>query len=115
MTVSAERSSSAWECRSPCVRRRRTQLFFFLQIIIIVTDIINKLLTGQFQNPCGRLVDKITVMTDKQNRPGVVDKGILQDLSGIYIKMVGRLVQNQKVGVGEHQLCEGNSASFTTA
>ena len=29
--------------------------------------------------------------------------------------MVGRLVEDQKVGFGEHQLCKGNPSFFTTA
>ena len=38
----------------------------------------------------------------------------LQDFLGSNIQMIGRLVQDQKIGFGEHQLCKGNTASLST-
>ena len=44
----------------------------------------------------------------------VADQCFLQDLLGSNIQMVGRLVKDQEVGFGKHQLCKGNTASFST-
>ena len=38
-----------------------------------------------------------------------------QNFLGINIQMVGRLVQDQKIGIREHQLGKGNTSAFTAA
>ena len=74
------------------------QFFFFLQIVIIVSDIIDKSLVDQFQNPGGSLVDKVPVMGYVQNRAGIFVECLLQNFFGSNIQVVGRLVKNQKIG-----------------
>ena len=39
----------------------------------------------------------------------------LQNFLGVDVQMVGRLVQDQKIGIGEHQLGKGNTSSLATA
>ena len=38
-----------------------------------------------------------------------------QNFFGINIQVVGRLVQDQKIGIREHQLGKGNTSAFTAA
>ena len=82
------------------------------QIIIVITDIVYQYASGQIQNPCGRGVDKITVMGHVEDRAGVMIQGLLQDLLGNDVQMVGGLVQNQEIGFRKHQLGKGNTATF---
>ena len=39
---------------------------------------------------------------------------ILKDFLGGDIKVVCRLIQDQEVGFGKHELSQGNAASFST-
>ena len=47
------------------------QLLFFLQIIIVVTNIIHNRLMGQVKNPCSSLINKITVMRNIEDGSAV--------------------------------------------
>ena len=65
------------------------------QVIIIISDIINKGLSRQFQDPGGGAVDKIPVVGNIEDGSRVVVQCILQNLLGDNVQMVGWLVQDQ--------------------
>ena len=54
-------------------------------------------------------------MGDIQHRSGVVLQCIFQNLFRDDIEVVGRLVEDQEVGIGEHQLGKGNSSALPAA
>ena len=88
---------------------------FFLQIVVIISDIVDQSMVFQVQDPGGRPVDKIPVVGDVEHSSRVVDQGVLQDFLGGNVQVVGGLVQDQEVGLGEHKLCQGDPASFSAA
>ena len=45
----------------------------------------------------------------------VLVQGIFQYLLGSDVQMVGRLIEDDKVGLGEHQLRQGDTAPLATA
>ena len=63
----------------------------------------------------GGPVDEIAVMGDVEHSSRVTAQSVLQNLLGHNVQMVGRLVENQEVGLGEHQLCKGKPAPLTAA
>ena len=74
------------------------------QIIVVIAYVVYKGAVAQIQDSGGRLVDKVPVMADIEDGAGVLLQGFLQDLLGGNVQMVGRLVQQQEVGLGQHQL-----------
>ena len=87
----------------------------FLQIIVIVANVVDQRLAGELQNAGGRLVDEIPVVGHVQDGAGVAVQRRFQDFLGGDVQMVGGLVQNEKIGFGEHELCQGNTTPFTAA
>ena len=81
------------------------QLFLFLQVIIVVADIVSRV-SSEFQNPGCGLVDEITVMGNVEDGSLVLVQGIFQYLLGSDVQMVGRLIKDDKIGLGEHQLSQ---------
>ena len=53
-------------------------------------------------------------MRNVEDRSGVAVQCLLQDFLGCDIQMVGRLIEDQEVGLGEHQLCERDTTALTT-
>ena len=76
----------------------RSQLFLFFQIIIVISDIVDKAPVCQIQDPGCRLVDKIPVVGDIEHSSGIILESLLQDFFRYQIQVVGRLVQDQKIG-----------------
>ena len=59
-------------------------------------------------------VQKIAVVGDDDDRPGVVHQIGFQPRDGFHVQVVGRLVQKDDVRFGEQELTEGD-ARFLTA
>ena len=87
----------------------------FFQIIIVISDIIHHPLSGEIQDPRRGLVDKITVMGDIEHGSAVVAQRVLQNLLRCDIQMVCRLIEDQEVRLGEHELCKRHTSSLTAA
>ena len=97
--------------------------FFNIKIVVadialrnglcIVAGVIDKDVAGKFHDPAGSPVDEITVMGNIQNGPVIGVEGIFQNFAGNDIQMVGRLVEDQQVGFGQHELCQRDTAFFT--
>ena len=49
------------------------------------------------------MIEKIPVVGDDEHRPAEGLEIVLQPLDGIHVQVVGGLVQQQKVGAGEHE------------
>ena len=59
-------------------------------------------------------VQKIPVVGNDDNRPGVVHQIGFQPRDGFHVQVVGRLVQKDDIRFGEQELTEGD-ARFLTA
>ena len=69
----------------------------------------------QVKNTRGCLVDEITVMGHIKYGSGVLIQCIFQNFFRSDVQVVRRLVQNQEVRLGEHQLCKRYSSAFSAA
>ncbi len=94
--------------------RRRSGILFF-QIIIVVADVVHKLLRFQLQYPAGSLINEITVMGHIQHGPLITVQGVLQNFLGDDIQVVGWFIQDQEIGIAQHQLGQGDPSSFPAA
>ena len=63
----------------------------------------NRPLWPQYIHLVGQLIDKIPVVGHHKQGSVIPGKGFFQSLTGANVQMVGGLVQQQKVGPGEHQ------------
>jgi len=66
----------------------------------------------QLQDPAGDVVEEIAVVGDDQDRALVVDQVLLQPGDGFGVKVVGRFVQEEHVGLFEKQAAERDAAAF---
>ena len=66
----------------------------------------------QFQYPLGCIIQKIAVMGHAHHRSGKALQKLLQPLDRLGIQVVGRLIQQQHVGLAEQQLTQGHPTLF---
>ncbi|MNN85236.1 hypothetical protein D3C81_2025010 [compost metagenome] len=69
----------------------------------------------QLDDPLRHLVQEVTVMGNEQQRAVVFDQSGLQHFLAEQIQMVGRFVQDQHVGLLQHQLRQGNPGFLSAA
>ncbi|MDQ0756146.1 hypothetical protein QFZ61_002133 [Arthrobacter sp. B3I4] len=67
-----------------------------------------------FRDPFGDVVEEVTVVGDGEDSPGVAGKVLLEPQHAFGVKVVGGLVQQQKIGLLQQQLAEGDPAALTT-
>ena len=73
--------------------------FLFIKIIRIISLIKFYPMPEKLKNIVADRIQKITVMSNHQDRPVRIAKIILQPGNSLYIKMVSRLIQKQKFSV----------------
>ena len=54
-------------------------------------------------------------MGDVEHGPGVVVQRPFQDLFGGDVQVVGGLIQDQEIGLGEHKLCQRHPSPLAAA
>ena len=69
----------------------------------VVAPIGNNAPSAHFPDGVDHPVQKITVVADKQQSPGPALKRTLQPLNGAHVQMVGRLVEDEQVGLFQQQ------------
>src|SRR5450830_1350088 len=74
----------------------------------------NAVAAVQFQNPLGRIVEEVAIMGNRHHGAGEALQELLQPVHRFGVQMVGRLVQQQHVGLGQQQLAQCHAALFTT-
>ena len=70
---------------------------------------------GDLQGAVGHPVEKIPVVGDDHRRAAIAPQKILQPFHRGNVQMVGRLVQQQQVGVGQQQAAHGRLAPLPAA
>ena len=85
------------------------------QILIIGSDLIDDGTIRQNldDSVCGGLYD-LMVTRGKEKYSREFDQAVVQSGDGLHIQVVGRLVQKQDVGTGDHQLAE-HAADFLSS
>ena len=89
-----------------CRKRGALGIGFFLEVVVVIADVVHKTAGGQIQNAGRSAVDEVAVMGHVEHCAGEGADGALQNLLTFHVEVVGRLVEEQKVRVGEHELCQ---------
>ena len=74
-----------------------------LQIALIILLIPIELALVNFQNHVGNLVEEVPVMRHHQKCSLICLQKFLQLLNHLGVQVVGRLIQNQNIGRGQHR------------
>ena len=82
---------------------QRQALGLLLQPVGIVAFARDTTATVQFKNPCGDVIQEVTVVGDDQDGAFVGHQVLLQPCDGFSVKVVGRLVEQQHFGRFEQQ------------
>ena len=92
---------------------------FLLQALLLLPEpggvialVGNAAAAIELENPAGHVVEKIAVMGDDQNGAGIIAQMPLEPGDGLGVEMVGRLVEQEQVGLIEQQLAERDAAAL---
>ena len=92
----------------------RQALALLLQPGAVVALPWNAATAVHFQNPFGRVVQEVAVVGDGHYGAAEAFEEHLQPLDRFGVQVVGRLVQQQHVGLGQQQAAQRHAAFFTT-
>ena len=81
------------------VKKGGLESFLFLKVIVIVSYVIDEPFARQIQDTGSGFIDKIPVVAYKENSSLIVVQCILKNLFGGDVKVVGRLVKEEKVSL----------------
>ncbi len=84
-----------------------------LQPVGVVALVGNAAAPVQFQDPAGGVVEEIAVVGDGHHGAGEVVQEALQPGHALGVEVVGGLVQQDHVGVGQQQAAQGDPAALT--
>ena len=70
--------------------------------------------TVQFQDPLGRIVQKVAIVGHAHHCPGKFLQKLLEPLHALRIQVVGRLIKQQHVWLGEQQPAKRHAAFLAT-
>ena len=86
--------------------------FFLLKPGGVVALIRDAFAPVEFENPAGDVIEEVAVVGNGDNGAGEVVQVVFQPGDGFGIQVVGRLVEQQHVGVRQQQAAEGDAAFF---
>ncbi len=67
----------------------------------------------EFEDPLGDVVQEVPVVGDGQDRALVLGEVLFEPLHALGVEVVGRLVEQQQVGLGQQQLAQRDAAALT--
>ncbi|KAF1049442.1 MAG: hypothetical protein GAK34_02062 [Delftia tsuruhatensis] len=76
----------------------------------VVALVGNAVATVQFQDPLGSVVQEVAIVGDGHHGAGEAVQELLQPFHGLGVQVVGGLVQQQHVGLGQQQLAQRHAA-----
>ena len=59
-------------------------------------------------------IHEITIMADNDQAAREIQEKFFQNLQAVYVEIIGRLVQDQKIGIGHQYLQQMQSLFFAT-
>ena len=74
----------------------------------------NNLSIAYFKHSGRQMIDEIAVVGNKNHGPVIIFQSFEQHILGFKIKMVGRLVEQQKVAGGQKQFGQSQAIFFST-
>ena len=97
--------------------------FFNIKIVVadialrnglcIVAGVIDKDVAGKFHDPAGSPVDEIPVVGYIEDCPVIGIEGVLENLPGDDVQVVGGLVQDKQICLREHKFGKRDTSFFT--
>src|SRR5207248_5430430 len=82
------------------------------QVIRVVAVVTDDLAARQLDDPRRYPIEKIAIVRDEQTGAGITREKILQPFDRAGIEMVGRFVENQKIGTREKRPAKCDTAFF---
>ncbi|AFJ34468.1 30S ribosomal protein S5 [Mycobacterium sp. H4Y] len=67
----------------------------------------------EFQDPFGDVVQEVPVVGDRQDRARIRGEVLFEPLHALGVEVVGGLVEEQQVGLGQEQLAQRDAAALT--
>ena len=89
--------------------QRIAALLFLLQILLVVAAVELHALVPDFGGAIHRDIEKVAVVRDEDVGKRILEQILLQPVAGFQIEVVGGLVEQQQVGLGEQQLAQGDA------
>ena len=83
------------------------------QPVRVVALVRNTGAAVQFQNPLSSVVQEVAIVGDSHHGAGVALQELLQPVHRFSVQVVGRLIKQQHVGLGEQQTAQGHAALLT--
>ena len=90
----------------------RQALGLLLQVRGVVALVGVRPATVQFEDPLRHVVQEVPVVGDREDGAGVAGEELLQPLHALGVEVVGRLVQQQQVGLAQQQLAQRDPAAL---
>ena len=88
--------------------------FFLFKKFIDTAQVLTHLSTAEFINFGHKYVKEVSVMADDNKRAVEVTESLFEDILGLEIKMVGRLVKDKEIDWFEKKLDHAQAHSFAT-
>jgi hypothetical protein len=85
------------------------------QIIRVTAQKFRQHAVAQFHNTIHHLIQKVAVVGNHQHRADKLIQGLFQHFNGSDVQVVGWFVQDEQVGLFQHQLCQLQAAAFAAA
>ena len=86
---------------------------FAIQIVFIISRKDHDLTIADLKDFAGELVNEVAVVRDKDHGASESFQGFQQHVFGAQIEVVGRLVEQQKVGGFEQHPCQRIAVTFS--
>ena len=92
----------------------REALGLLLQVRRVVALVRVGAAAVELEDPLGDVVQEVPVVGDGEDRARVLGEVLLEPLHALGVEVVGRLVEQQQVGLGQQQLAQRDAAALTT-
>src|ERR1044071_449108 len=84
------------------------------QVISVVAVVADELAARQLDDPGRHSIEKIAIVRNEQTGAGIFLEKILQPFDRAGIEMVGRFIENKKIGAREQRPAKRDAAFFAT-
>src|SRR5437879_2959126 len=93
----------------------RVALFLLLQPRRVIALPGNAVAAVELENPLGRVVEEVAVVRHRDHGAGKPPQKLLEPLDAFRIEVVGGLIEQQDIGLGEQQPAQRDAALLAAA
>ncbi len=80
----------------------------------VAAAIEDELSSVKMEDPVDRVVEQVAIVADHHHRVGIAADMLLEPERGLEVEVVGRLIEQQQVGLGKQRCCEPNAHAPAT-